>query len=261
MTEFIVTLLPGSGIGSAILGILGGMLFLKKNKISSILNVNQYFASTSVNCFIDYFLDKQQITLLKFIKVNRQYKSEDEYKELFFVKETENIYHEMQNSEYFNEFVTLFNTIFILNIRKHEVYNGLPHYDICINIRRGDKVTLESHIHTVKIESYIEKIEQLNLDSPTIFHTSDEYETFLEIKRNKPEWNINTLTSPEEKGYFLSELNDKPVIDLYEHVDKFMKQLYIMKTSKYFIGTISTNVGYLVKLLRNVMEDDSNIYL
>jgi len=40
-----------------------------------------------------------------------------------------------------------------------------------------------------------------------------------------------------------------------------MKQLNIMKHSTYFIGTNSTSVGFLVKLLRNVIEDKSNIYL
>lgn len=261
MVEYIVTLLPGSGIGSAILGILGGLFYLKRNNINSILYVNQYHASVPVNCFIDYFLDRESILLLKFIAVNREYKNNDQYKELFFVNETENIYHEIQDSMYFDDIVVLFNNIFILKPVFINEYNKLINYDICINIRRGDKITLESHIPVAKIELYIEKIEQLNLNSPTIFHTSDEYGSFLEIKQFRPEWNINTITSDEETGYFLSILNTKPVVELYNHVDKFMKQLFLMKNSKYFIGTNSTNVGFLVKLLRNTNENNSNIYL
>jgi hypothetical protein len=261
ITGYIVTLLPGSGIGSAILGILGGLLYLKKNNIQTILYVNQYHASVPVNCFIDYFLDKENITLLKFIRKDREYKNNDEYKELFFVKETEKIYHEIRQPMYFNDIVLLFNNIFILKEKLIEEYNNLTKYDISINIRRGDKITLESHIPVAKIETYIENIEKLNLNSPTICHTSDEYGTFLEIKQARPEWNINTLTHPEETGYFLSILNSKPVIELYSHVDKFMKQLFIIKNSKYFIGTESTSVGFLVKLLRNVNKNNSNIYI
>ena len=39
-----------------------------------------------------------------------------------------------------------------------------------------------------------------------------------------------------------------------------MKQLHIMKNSEYFIGSISSNVGNLVQLLRQVNTDEKNIY-
>lgn len=261
MTKYIVTLLPGSGIGSAIVGILGGLLYLKRNNIETVLNVNQYFASIPVNCFINYFLNKEDIPLLKFISIPLEYTNNTIYKQLFFVKGTENIYNEILDPIYFNDIKVLFDTIFKLNPSRIQEYNKLENYDICINIRRGDKITLEKHIAIAKLESYIEEIDNLNLKSPRIFHTSDEYETFLHIKKYRPELNITTLTNNKEKGYFLSELNKKSIIELYDHVDTFMKQLYIMKNSKYFIGTISTSVGYLVKLLRNSNKDTFNIYI
>ena len=40
-----------------------------------------------------------------------------------------------------------------------------------------------------------------------------------------------------------------------------MKELYIMKNSKYFIGSLSTTVGHIVMLLRNKRTDSNNIYL
>lgn len=249
MTEYIVTLCHSSGIGSALIGILGGLFYLERNKINSILYVNQIHASKPVNCFIDYFLDKEKISCLHFIN-----EENPNYQELFFTKETYTIYHDCLNSYNFKNLVLLFNKIFILK----KEYN-IKHYDICINIRRGDKIIVESHIPYAKIEDYIKTIQNYNLINPTIFHTSDEYDSFLEIKQQYP--NIETLTDPEEKGYFLSELNKKPVEDLYDHVNKFMDQLNIMKHSTFFIGTNSSSVGFIVKLLRNVIEDNSNIYI
>ena len=247
MTEYIVTLRPGSGIGSELLGILGGLFYLEKNEINSILYVNQMHASTPVNCFINYFLDKEKISCLHFINEKKE-----NCQELFYTKQP-NIYSVCLNNSTFKTIVSLFNKIFILK----KEYNN-KHYDICINIRRGDKITCESHIPYVKIEEYIKSIEKINILNPTIFHTSDEYDSFLEIKKHYPQ--LETFTDPEEKGYFLSELNKKPIEDLYDHVNKFMNQLNIMKHSTYFIGTNSTSVGYLVKLLRNVIQDDLNIY-
>jgi len=261
MTEYIVTLLPGSGIGSTILGILGALFYLKNNNIKSILNINQYYASSPVKCLIDCFLDKELIKIVNFISINRPYKNADKYKELFFVKETEDIYHRITNPEYFKDILPLFNNIFILKHIESINQNELEKYEICINIRRGDKITLESFQPVAQIESYIEKIEQLNLENPKIIHTSDDYGTFLEIIQLRPKWDIITLNSPDEQGYFLSELNTSPFIKIYNHVEKFLKQLHIMKGSKYFIGTNSTSVAFLVKLLRNVIEDESNIYI
>ena len=45
------------------------------------------------------------------------------------------------------------------------------------------------------------------------------------------------------------------------HVRKFMKQLHIIKNSKYCIGTLATNGGFLAQLLRGVRRDINNIYI
>jgi len=191
MKEYVVTLLPGSGIGSALLGIVGGLYYLEKNKIHSILYVNQYYASTPVNCLIDYFLDKEQITCLHFIN-----KEKTNYQELFFTKEAKSIYHDCLNSSIFENLVILFHKIFIL---KNEY--KVEHYDICINIRRGDKITLES-LPCAEIEEYIKTIQNYNLVNPTIFHTSDEYDSFLEIKK-KISYYTNTYRSTRKRLFFI----------------------------------------------------------
>ena len=58
----------------------------------------------------------------------------------------------------------------------------------------------------------------------------------------------------------LRDINKKDRQYSVNHVEKFMKQLHIMKNSEYFIGSISSNVGNLVQLLRQVNTDEKNIY-
>ena len=120
---------------------------------------------------------------------------------------------------------------------------------------------MESHIPCASVQKYITEIEKLNLKDFAIFHTSDDYDTFLELVQTRKDWNILTLNTNEEKGYFLAELNKQSNDYNYNHVLKFMKQLHIMTTSTYFIGTLSTSVGYLVQLLRQVRKDNRNIYV
>jgi hypothetical protein len=264
--DYIVTLLPGSGMGSAFLSILAGLYYLKTNNINNILFVNTYHASKPVEIFILNFLNKKKIKSINFININYNYTPiyniNNKYKELSFSPETTDIYNWLVNESLdFNIFSELFYSFFILNDNINNELIKLEKYDVCINIRRGDKVTLESHINVVSVNEYINEIEKININSPKIFHTSDDYNTFLEIKNIKKDWDINTFCLPDENGFFLSELNKKSDEFNIIHINKFMKELYIMKNSKYFIGSLSTTVGHIVMLLRNKRTDSNNIYL
>jgi hypothetical protein len=262
--NYIVTLLPGSGIGSAVVGIISALLYFKENNINQVLLVNCYFASEPVKAFIDCFLDKDKIKCINFVNIcdnyyNPTYSEGYKYKELFYVNETCNLYNNFSIN--FNKILAIFNNVWILRPFVNNECIGLDKYDICINIRRGDKITLESHIPIASIDSYINEIKKININNPKIFHTSDEYNSFLEIKSKNVDWNLSTITSPEENGYFLGEINKRDGDYNVNHVLKFMKQLHIIKNSKYFIGTLSTNVCYIVKLLRQINSDEKNIYL
>lgn len=265
--NYIVTLLPGTGIGASFIGIIGALYYLKENNIDTVLLINYFFAAEPVKEFIKSFLDKDNIIIVKFVSICDNYYKKiytigDKYKELCFVEETISICYKLQSSEIdFTIFIDLFNKIWILKPFIEEECIKLETYDICINIRRGDKLTLESHIPIASIDSYINEIEKLNLKKPNIFHTSDDYDSFLEIQNKKIDWKLSTLCSTEEKGYFLSELNKQNSDYNFKHVNKFMKQLHIMKNSEYFIGTLSTNVGFIVQLLRQIRNDNKNVYI
>ena len=269
--NYISTLSPDAGIGSAIINIIGALYYLKENNINTILFVNCYFASEPVKAFINCFLDKDNIKCVNFVYIfdnfhKSNYTPGDKYKELFAVNETLEIYNKIINNfnNDFNKCIEIFNKIWILKPFVKNECACLDNYDICINIRRGDKITLESFHKIASIDSYINEINEINkinIKKPKIFHTSDEYNSYLEIKTKNVDWNISTLTLPEENGYFLREINKKDGHYNVNHVLKFMKQLHIMKNSEYFIGTISTSVSYIVKLLRQVNYDEKNIYL
>jgi len=267
MVEYIATLCSGSGIGSAFLGIIDALYYLQSNNIKTQLLVNCYFASEPVKWFINVFLDRDNIDIIKFVNIHdnyykKIYKNGDRYKELFFTEER-NIYHIMQDNSFdFDILIKIFEQVWVLKTFIKEECNLLDKYDVCINVRRGDKITLESHINVASVKSYIDEIEKIKLGrNPKIFHTSDEYNTFLEIKLIKPHFNIETLCVPEEKGYFLADINKKDINYNISHIRKFMKQLHIMTTSDYFIGTLSTSVGFLVQLLRKIKRDEKNIYI
>jgi hypothetical protein len=258
--------LPGSGIGSAIVGILGALYFLHKNHIQTVLFVNVFHAPKPVKTLIQHFLDISKISIVQFIHIrygyNPDYHPSHEYKELSFVKEIDDIYHVLQNPDTdFSLFVQWFHAIFILKPSCQLELYKLKYYDICINIRRGDKITLESHLSCASVAQYIDEIEKIHLPHVSICHTSDEYNTFLEIQAMRPDWKISTLNTPEEKGYFLNELTVNTDAHNFDHVYKFIKQLHIMKNSTFFIGTLSTNVGFMVQLLRQQRRDEKNVYI
>jgi hypothetical protein len=255
--KYITTLTPGSGIGSVVIGIVRAVAFMKKNNINEILHVNINKASSTGNILFTCFLNLEKLNFIKVInepiKVilishkKHQVITSQEYCELWYtpiLKINEN------DSNMMYDIIDLFwvlkdDVYEYLNIHT-ENYNS----DLCINIRRGDKITLEPNEKQGTIEEYIEKIDTLT-DISSIFHTSDDYSTFLEFKSVRPEWNIQTFCTPKDTGYFLKDLNEsQSAVDNVNHVRKFLKELEIMKKSKWFIGTKTTNVGLMVDLFR-----------
>lgn len=266
MTEYIITLLPGSGIGSAIIYIISGLCYLKKNNINIIPIVNLYFASKPVKIFFEHFIDIENITAVTFInsseiKYNPKSNDTSKYKELFRVKETNIVYSEICENKFVDIYVEQIKQIWKLNSKIINECKELNNYDICINIRRGDKITLEPYLCITNTNKYVDKIMEIGLDNPTIFHTSDDYNTLLELKTLNNNLNISSFCTTNDNGFFLSDINTKNDSYIIEHINKFIKELYMMTNSTYFIGIKSTNVGYLALLLRQSELKTNSIFL
>jgi hypothetical protein len=255
--NYITTLTSGSGIGSVVIGIVRALTHMKKNNITDILYVNLKEASSTGNILFTCFLNLEK---LKFIKViNEPVKviliSENKYQVITPGDYCELWYTNTVSVDK-NDLQLMYDVFESFWILKDDVYNYLNIHtqqynaDLCINIRRGDKITLEPHVKQGTIEEYVEKIEELE-NIKTFFHTSDDYSTFLEFKTARPEWNIQTFCTPNDTGYFLKDLNESVVPqNNVDHVRKFLKELEIMKKSEWFVGTRTTNVGLMVNLMR-----------
>ena len=233
--NYIVTLGKGSGIGSAIMGIINALSYMRENEINSILIVNLFDASNPVKIFINHFLDIPSITNVTFID---QQSSVLNSKELFFTFPT-NIFHSFSEINY-----VCFDTVW--KIKPQYVYSHPS--DLCINIRRGDKLTLESHLKVDSVSSYVIEMEKLHANR--IIHTSDDYATYLELKSLKPEWNMVTFCKKHDSGFYINDFENRSNDCVISHIEQFLHQLYAMKNAKYFIGSSSTNVGFLARLLR-----------
>ena len=99
--NYIVTLLPGTGIGASFIGIIGALYYLKENNIDTVLLINYFFAAEPVKEFIKSFLDKDNIIIVKFVSICDNYYKKiytigDKYKELCFVEETISICYKLQ---------------------------------------------------------------------------------------------------------------------------------------------------------------------
>ncbi len=255
--KYITTLTPGSGIGSVVIGIVRALAYMKKNNITDILHINLKEASSTGNILFTCFLNLEKLTFLNVINepvkviLNSDKKHQvitpGDYCELWYTNIVK-----LDDSD-LNLMYSIFESFWIL---KSDVCDYLNIHtqmytpDLCINIRRGDKITLEPHAKQGTISEYIEKIDFLE-NINTVFHTSDDYSTFLEFKNVKPKWQLHTFCTPKDTGYFLKDLNECPTPqDNVNHVRKFLKELEIMKKSKWFIGTKTTNVGLMVRLMR-----------
>jgi len=256
--KYIVTILSGSGIGSAIVGIIGALYYLRSNNIEEKLLVNLYHASKPVKILFSHFLDLSNIDCIEVVNFNNDHMVGDEYKELYFNKMLNiqnkkfNIYQSIRSDSDFDSFYEIFNNIWKL---KEEITNKMilpiDDYKICINIRRGDKITLESYLKVVEIQEYINEIKKIDINPVNIFHTSDDYNTLLELKQMIPNYKIGSFREPSDKGYFISELNSIDSLGNIDYISKFIMELHMMKKSEWFIGVLTTNVGYLAKFLRN----------
>ena len=258
MKPYIVTLTPGSGIGSVVIGIINALCYMKTNNIIQPLFININKASNPGNILFTCFLDLEQLTFIKIINTpiqvilnkttnKHQVITPGDYIELWYTQIVEQTYSFKMKCDMFDYLWVLKDDVIKYVLLNTENYNSI---DLCINIRRGDKITLEPQEKQGSIKEFISAIDTID-NIQTIFHTSDDYSTFLEFKNERPEWNIVTFCTNKDTGYFLKDINDSQnPEDAVNHVRKFMKELEMMKRSVWFVGTKTTNVGLMVELMR-----------
>ena len=257
--QYIITLTPGSGIGSIVIGLVNALAYMRTNNINNQLLININKASTPGSALFTSFLDLDNISFLKIVNIpinvilNKETKRHDvitpgNYTDLWYRPISQQNYSFDMKCKIFDSF-WLMNPDIDNYLKIHT--NEYKSTDVCINIRRGDKVKLEPHLNQGSVQEFIDAVEKIP-DVKTVFHTSDDYSTYLEFKNKKPEWNINTFCTLNDAGFFLKDLNELNHTNstIINHVQKFLTEVEIMKNATWFIGTKTTNVGLMVELLR-----------
>lgn len=122
---------------------------------------------------------------------------------------------------------------------------GLISDYISMQVRRGDKIT---ECLPTPIEDYFYVANKYAVIK-NLFILTDDYQIIEEVKEKYPHWNIKTLTMPDEKGYdhqsFILISKEKKK----EKLIKLFSSLEIIKNSKLFIGTYTTNVGLFLGMI------------
>lgn len=264
--NYILTLTPGSGIGSVVIGLVKALCYMNLNNITSKLYINVRKASSTGRILFTCFLDLEKLSFLEIVdkpcemQFNTQTKKHElitfgDYTDLWYRRCVELPFIFKLQTEAFNSFWVMKPDVIDYLNKQTESYNNV---DLCINIRRGDKITLEPHQQQGSIEEFLNAIKKIpNVNK--IFHTSDDYATYIEFKEQNPEWDMYTFCTLEDKGYFLGDLNKlNDPHALVNHVRKFLKEVKIMKEATWFVGTKTTNVGLMVQLLR---ENNNIIFI
>jgi hypothetical protein len=251
-TICIATLLEGSALGSSILGVIFALVYIKKHNIKTKLKINVNNASKPAKTFFNKVTENELFEIINLpvsIKtingVNHPCSSELDGIELFYSPG-------MQGYDLFEtDFDILYNVFVLFNnvTRTFERTNKETANDVCVHVRRGDKLIYESQLKVHTIEEYIKKINENSLNKNIIVVT-DDYDTYLEFKTKCPDWNICTTSSEKNRGFNISNINKENQTNVTDEVERMCEDFKIIFSSNFFIGTKSSSVSYLGKLSR-----------
>lgn len=132
----------------------------------------------------------------------------------------------------------------------------LPEYYISIQVRGGDKYL--EYDELAEADSYIQKIELLNLEKKNVFVFTDDYRNVIYIREKRPEWNLYTLTREEERGYYNSEFNRQDWEFRKANLTKLLAIMEVCVRSDLHIGS---NQSCVDMYLRSMKGDENYIVL
>lgn len=127
--------------------------------------------------------------------------------------------------------------------------HGLENDYIALSVRRGDKETETSILHTVR--PYIKAAEHAVKSHfggvrPAFFVATDDCAVMAEFRKSRPKWNFVSEcdNASEENGFVFKEMKFWNDEQTDAHFGKFIAEMIAMATAKYWIGVASTNVSY-----------------
>jgi hypothetical protein len=138
-----------------------------------------------------------------------------------------------------------FNEKTLCEIKSYTNSISLPSKYISMQIRRGDKIT---ECSLCPIDHYFKVANQIS-NNRNLFILTDDYNVIKEIKDTYLDWQVKTLTSPDEKGYnheafvrISNQIKKQKLIKLFASIE-------IIRKSQLFIGTYTTNIGLFLGMV------------
>lgn len=117
-----------------------------------------------------------------------------------------------------------------------------------IHVRRGDKLIREAGMFPV--QEYVEKAQSAAFDFSEVFVASDSGQTLKEFREALPNLKHSTFCDLDSAGHDQRTFNNRALDIRIAETNNIIKDIYILKSSCYFVGTFSSNVGRLIHTLR-----------
>lgn len=130
---------------------------------------------------------------------------------------------------------------------------------IGFHVRGGDKILEHDLLH---ISEYIKKAEELSETRKGFIYT-DDYRLFTLICQQYPTWEFQTLTQPQEDGYFHKQFVKLPAEQRRSKMIQMFAALDLLCESEHAICTYSSNIGMFLgmKKINNVHGLDFDNWL
>lgn len=110
---------------------------------------------------------------------------------------------------------------------------------VSVHIRRGDKYT---EMDNVDIENYISVLSS-KTDIRRCFVATDDYSVFETLVSQYPEWSFFTIAKKEDSGFDINKYNGQSAEETKNDMYELFTTIEIMSRSKYFVGTMGSNIG------------------
>lgn len=247
-TNYVCTLLIGSGLGSSILGVVFALVYLKKKSINTRLKVNVNYASSTAKVFFKQLKVIDDIEIIDLPVLAAKVNNVDHVITPSLNGEELCYSPGMEGFSLFETDFDLLKDVFTDFWSKLGLFRSIISYYTCLHIRRGDKLIYEPSLKVHSIDMYIEELLTQELVKPILIIT-DEYSTFLEFKEKWHKSEVTTTSTPENKGFNITTINSEPIDTVVKEVDNLLRDLNYIYNSSYFIGTQSSCVSLIGRLI------------
>jgi len=224
----------GSGIGSALIGVLDAYIYCKLILHDCCINIDEKHSLIKVNG--SFWMNFMETPL----------SISDQGAELAHTKET--------NDGLYNLSIKL--GVSLLKLRrdfnqiikfknKDKIPMDKPY--VTLSFRKGDKF-LENH-KTPDTSKYVNAI--INHSQSPLFLMSDDYSLIRDFMKHVNTTKIKTLNNDDDRGFFLNDWKFWSQRAKYNSILRFIKQVNTAIESKIYVGTKITNVYTLIEVLSN----------